>query len=189
MLIRMGESADHGFDEPLGLLSDCHRRIERFLGALVGLASRGGGALEPPDRRLLEASLNYFATAGPRHTADEEESLFPRLRASGDRQAAGALDSVGRLESDHRAAETHHAAIDGLGRRWLETGTLATDEAASLVRHLEALQHIYGAHIAVEDDELFPAAARILSKADIREIGREMAKRRGVPFEPPKELA
>ena len=189
MLIKLGESADHGFDEPLGLLGDCHRRIERFLDALVSVASRGGAALAPEDRRLLETALRYFATAGPRHTADEEESLFPRLRRSGDPRAAGALDAVRRLESDHRAAEQHHAVVDDLGRRWLADGTLGTEDAATLVRRLAALQQLYGAHIAVEDRELSPAAARVLSKADIAAIGREMAERRGVPFEPPKELA
>ena len=32
MPIQIGQGADHSFDEPLGLLSDCHRRIEQFLG-------------------------------------------------------------------------------------------------------------------------------------------------------------
>lgn len=188
MLIRLGESADHGFREPLGLLSDCHRRIERFLAALVSVASRGGARLEPQDRRLLEAALHYFATAAPRHTADEEESLFPRLRASGDPQAAAALEAVQRLEADHRVAEGHHAAVDDLGRRWLSVGTLPDTDAAALVQHLDALQRIYDAHINVEDRELFPTAARLLSRSELEAVGREMAHRRGVSFEPPKEL-
>ncbi len=188
MLIRLGESADHGFREPLGLLSDCHRRIERFLAALVSVASRGGARLEPQDRHLLETALHYFATAGPRHTADEEESLFPRLRASGEAQAAAALAAVQRLEADHRVAEEHHAAVDDLGRRWLSDGTLGGNDFVSLVQHLEALQHLYGAHIDVEDRELFPTAARLLSQSDLEAMGREMADRRGVPFDPPKGL-
>jgi hemerythrin-like domain-containing protein len=188
MLIRLGEGADHGFREPLGLLSDCHRRIERFLAALVSVAARGGASLAPQDRRLLETALHYFATAAPRHTADEEESLFPRLRASGDPQAATALDAVQRLEADHRRAEVHHAAVDDLGRRWLAGGTLPDTDAAALERHLEALQQLYGAHIDVEDRELFPTAARLLSQSELEAMGREMADRRGVPFDPPREL-
>ena len=39
--------------------------------------------------------------------------------------------------------------------------------------------------IKVEDEELFPAAARILAPTDLEAIGREMAARRDVPFEPP----
>ena len=44
MLVRIGQPADHGFDERLGLLSDCHRRIEQFLGLLSTVAGgrRGG---------------------------------------------------------------------------------------------------------------------------------------------------
>lgn len=188
MLIKPGHAADHGFNEPLGLLSDCHRRIERFLAALVLVVGRGGEQLDPADRRPLESALHYFATAAPRHTADEEESLFPRLRACGDPQAASALEAVNRLESDHRAAEEHHASVDRIGRRWLVEGTLADAEAAALVQHLEALQGIYGAHIALEDRELFPTAGRLLSASDLEAMGREMADRRGVPFDPPKEL-
>jgi hypothetical protein len=37
---------------------------------------------------------------------------------------------------------------------------------------------VYAAHIAAEDNEVFPAAAQILSKNDIAEIGREMMARR-----------
>ena len=33
MLVKIGQPVDHGFDAPLGLLSDCHRRIEKFLGS------------------------------------------------------------------------------------------------------------------------------------------------------------
>jgi len=40
------------------------------------------------------------------------------------------------------------------------------------------LTSIYAAHIAIEDNEVFPAAAQILSKDDISEIGLEMMARR-----------
>ena len=35
MPIQLGAAPEHGFDSPLGLLSDCHRRIERFLEQLL----------------------------------------------------------------------------------------------------------------------------------------------------------
>ena len=89
MLVKIGGPVDHGFDRPLGLLSDCHRRIERFLSVLVTIADAHRGAELPgPDRDALAGALHYFRTAAPRHSADEEESLFPRLRASSD-PAAG----------------------------------------------------------------------------------------------------
>ncbi|HEX5474432.1 MAG TPA: hemerythrin domain-containing protein [Vicinamibacterales bacterium] len=184
MLIKLGHTADHGFDEPLGLLSDCHRRIEGFLGAMIAVAGRGP-ELTPADRDLLERAVRYFATSAPRHTADEEDSLFPRLRESGDAGARDALATVQRLESDHRAAETRHAAVDRLATQWLTNGTLPAAQLAELAEQLEALKKLYAVHIHVEDQELFPAAARVLDAEQLHEIGREMADRRGVPFRPP----
>jgi hemerythrin-like domain-containing protein len=187
MLVKIGQSMDHGFGSPLGLLSDCHRRIERFLSVLSTIAAvRRGGTLGSADREALEGALRYFDRAAPRHSADEEESLFPRLRATG--EAAAACDALDRLEADHRTAEGLHAAVDALGRRWLSEGTLSESEAQRMIDHLVELERLYREHIALEDRELFPAAGRLLSAADLEAVGREMAERRGVPFTPPAGL-
>lgn len=181
MFIKIGQRSDHGFDEPLGLLSDCHRRIEHFLHVLSAIADRcDGGTLSPTEAKQLEGAVTYFAVAAPKHTADEEKSLFPRLQASVDPRAAAALDIVARLEHDHEAAEDHHRTIDRLARRWLAGGSLSRDDAGHLSERLRRLRVLYADHIRVEDGELFPAAARILGATDIREIGREMAERRHV---------
>lgn len=181
MPIHINRQPDHDFDEPLGLLSDCHRRIEHFLEVLIAVHAKAGGqALSASDRTALEGSLQYFRTAAPRHTADEEESLFPRLRESGDPVAAQALDAIDRLEHDHEEANAHHAAVDVLVRRWLDAGTLPAVDAAELGDRLSRLQSLYRQHIGVEDQELFPAAARVLDEEQIGQIGREMAARRGV---------
>ncbi|HQZ37971.1 MAG TPA: hemerythrin domain-containing protein [Vicinamibacterales bacterium] len=185
MPIKIGQRADHGFDEPLGLLSDCHRRIEHFLATLVMVTkARGGGALPDPDRRALEAALRYFDTAAPRHSADEEESLFPRLRAAAGSATQPALDALRRLEGDHREAERHHEQVSQLVRQWLSNGTLPEGEVQILTAGLATLERLYRDHIAVEDHEVFPAAGRVLSPADLEAVGREMAARRGVAFAP-----
>jgi hypothetical protein len=57
---------------------------------------------------------------------------------------------------------------------------LADSLMRALKRHLARLNTMYAAHIALEDREVFPAAARILSPSDIHEIGREMAVRRSI---------
>jgi hemerythrin-like domain-containing protein len=46
---------------------------------------------------------------------------------------------------------------------------------------MESLHAIYEQHIGVEDRELFPTAAQLLSSSQMREIGREMAARRVRP--------
>lgn len=183
MPIQIGRPAEHGFDEPLGLLSDCHRRIERFLGAMITIVTRSeGAALPAADRDVLEQCRHYFATAAPRHTADEEDSLFPRLRASHSDRAREALATLETLEADHRDAEERHARVDAAVQRWAREDTLPADAARQLLSDLEALQVLYARHIRVEDREVFPAAADALTRDDLQSVGREMAERRGVPF-------
>ncbi len=181
MPITLGAKPDHGFDEPLGLLSDCHRRIERFLGVLLAVCTtRQGGALTSDEREALGRAIEYFRVAAPRHTQDEEASLFPRLRASGDPRAAAALAELARLEADHEVADGHHRDVDALVRRWLDADALAPEATAELRRLLEALTAIYRAHIAVEDERIFPLAAGVLDSEALRRVGEEMAERRGL---------
>jgi hemerythrin-like domain-containing protein len=181
MFIRIGAPADHNFTQPLGLLSDCHRRIERFLNVLKMTTDQAADrALTVRQRADIEAGLKYFATAARMHIADEEESLFPRLRESTDPAAAHALDMVARLERDHGDAERRHDAVDVLMRRWLADGHLDGAMTGELREHLAVLQRMYREHIAVEDRDLFPAAARLLTPDQIAAIGGEMAARRGL---------
>ncbi len=53
-MVHLGSEPQAGFDEPLRLLSDCHRRIEHFLGILLKVArEQPGGQLNqeyPRDR-------------------------------------------------------------------------------------------------------------------------------------------
>jgi hemerythrin-like domain-containing protein len=181
MAFQIGQRPDHDFDEPLGLLSDCHRRIEHFLRVLIAVdAEAAGSALTMAHRAALEGALRYFAVAAPKHTADEELSLFPRLRETTDPAATEALELVDRLEKDHDEADEHHAAVDKFVRRWLADDRLVASESAELRERLRRLQNLYERHITLEDEQLFPAAARVLNAEQISRIGREMAERRNV---------
>jgi hemerythrin-like domain-containing protein len=176
---KIGQRMDQGLEAPFGLLSECHRRIEGFLSALLTVAdSRRGGTLAEADREILTAGLHYFRTVTPRHWADEEQSLFPRLRSSEDPHAKAAIRMVERLDADHRVAEDHHDAVEALGCRWLREGTLPAGDARALREHLVALERLYRRHIAVEDQDLFPIARRLLTPAELGAISHEMAARR-----------
>lgn len=186
MSLQIGEAASPTFQQPLALLSDCHRRVEKFLGLLLRVAREAdGGPLNPMQREALETSLRYFREAAPKHTADEEDSLFPRLRALGTPEAVAVMEKIAALEADHRTAGPDHDAVELFGRLWLARNRLGADEVASMRTHLESLHMLYGRHIRIEDDEVFPAAARLLAATDLAEVGREMAERRGQPFERP----
>ena len=67
----------HSFSDPTGLLSDCHRRIEMFLGALQSAAPFLAESPNVETRASLAMASHYFREAAPKHNADEEESLSP----------------------------------------------------------------------------------------------------------------
>jgi len=177
MPVQIGDRT-HSFAEPTGLLSDCHRRIEMFLGTLVRVAEFGEGLLDSEARAALEGALKYFREAAPKHTADEEESLFPRLRQMHNPEIEAAIDTLDPLEHEHRRADLLHAEVDRLGRLWLRGGTLSGSEAQTFRQHVAELASIYKEHIRIEDEVVFPVAGRLLSATDKAAIAGEMAARR-----------
>ena len=177
MPVQIG-ARSHAFTEPLGLLSDCHRRIEMFLGSLSAIAKLSGQPLNDEGRRALDNALRYFREAAPKHTADEEVSLFPRLRQLQFDESESVFSRMDELENDHQWAESLHTEVDRLGKNYLSAGILQEKDAAEFLKAVEALADMYQRHIALEDESLFPLAAKILSKEDKLTIAKEMAQRR-----------
>lgn len=168
------------FDDPIGMLRACHRRIERAVEILLRVAGRAAeGPLDAPARTALRQVLDYFATSVPRHTADEEESLFPRLAVGAPREAA---EAARWLSEQHAVLESLHAEAERLGRELVETGALPPGEAGArrLAEVAAQLRQIYTEHIRAEDDALFPLAERTLAREELERVGQEMAARRGL---------
>lgn len=59
------------FSKPMVLLSDCHRRIEMFLGVLHGIAQLENRLLTKDEQGSLENALRYF---------HEAARTIPRMR-------------------------------------------------------------------------------------------------------------
>lgn len=181
MPVVIGAKPQSSFRDPIGLLTDCHRRVERFLSVLVQvIAQARGGPLSDEQRTALDTALRYFREAAPKHTADEEASLFPRLKTAGGPELCAVLDRVAALEQDHAEAGQQHAEVDRLGQAWLADGVLPPDGAARFSSLVAALTDMYRAHIAVEEQEVFPAAAGVLNRIQLEAVGAEMAARRGL---------
>jgi hemerythrin-like domain-containing protein len=178
MPVSIGAKAQAGFDRPLDLLQDCHRRIEYFLSILQRVAASEQEILDDEHRTALEAALRYFREAAPRHTADEEQSLFPRLRRETGNEIKTALARIDALESDHHRADVLHGEVDRLGRQWLRDGTLTAAERAGLRSSIDDLLRLYAEHIRIEDREIFALAGKVLSPSDIASVGQEMKARR-----------
>lgn len=179
MAVNLGDKPLAGFSEPIEMMKDCHRRIEHFLDVLRQVEIQfGEGKLTDDARRALAASIDYFAKFAPHHTADEEQSLFPRMRRSDNPDARAVMADLDCLEHDHRRCEACHALVDCEVRNWLETSRLQNGQRKRLRAALDELAGIYAAHIQLEEQRVFAVASHVLQSEQVREIGEEMRERR-----------
>jgi hemerythrin-like domain-containing protein len=178
MAIQIGAKPDSSFDDPIGMLKDCHRRIENFLGILCVVVDRAQGrSLTDEERDAVRAALQYFQTGGSRHTADEEESLFPRLR----RSDAKSCEEIDRLEYDHREANELHGSVERFYLTWIDSGELGSDETRQLLSETARLKQLYSLHIEVEETIVFARACQVLDSQALAAIGNEFRFRRSLP--------
>jgi hemerythrin-like domain-containing protein len=160
-----------GFDDPLAMLVACHRRIERELATLGRLQRHlPEHGCDDDARAAARAIIKYFDGAAPNHHADEEESLFPRLQAH-----AGPL--IEDLEHDHYALAASWRRL-----RPLLAGISASVRANLSPKQVDDICEMYAAHISREELVLMPLATRLLDAEALRQIGQEMAARRGTRF-------
>src|SRR5215470_7121089 len=167
----LGPAPAPGFDDPLGMLSACHRRIERHLATMARLQrylSEHG--CDDDARTAARNLLRYFDSAAPNHHADEEASVFPRLARLNTAEVA---DLLAGLAHDHET----------IGAQWRKLRPLMVAIAAGQRANLppkfvaDALA-AYESHIEKEERDLLPLAARVFDPATVAAIGREMAARR-----------
>ena len=171
----LGGAHAPGFDDPLGMLRACHRRIEKQLATLERLQRHLPEHGHDDDaRHAARAILRYFDTAAVNHHADEERSIFPRLaRAAVTDAHAQAV--MNELQREHRLLDVQWARL-----RPLLAGIAAGQRANLSPRDVLELREAYARHIAVEEDVLIPIAEATLDDQALLEIGEEMASRRDV---------
>ncbi len=166
-----------GFEVPLEMLSACHGRVERQCQTMLRLAPHV--ATNGPDQAAREAAQNimrYFDTSAKHHHADEEEDLFPALlQAAPEAELARLRELIAALLAQHRELELAWGALRWkLEGVWL--GTLRELDADEVARLVE----LYRVHIAREEAELLPLAARLLDDTQLDGVGRAMRLRRGI---------
>lgn len=164
------------FDHPLEMLLACHGKILRQCDTLKKLTTHlKTYGCDAQARQAALGILRYFDTAGKFHHQDEEENLFPALRASADADQEQLDAMLQRLLKEHVVMLS---AWDELRAVLLQIaeGTNARLDDGLAARFINA----YTVHIAVENSELIPLAARLLTPEQLRQIGMRMAERRGV---------
>ena len=117
----------------------------------------------------------YFQIAGPRHTADEDETITPALVAAG--APPEVLAALERMKHEHGpldqlladAAPTWAALAADPGRR--------AELGPTLARVAARLNELLAAHFPPEEAIVFPAVARLPEEVRAR-INAEMQARR-----------
>ncbi|OGS92624.1 MAG: hypothetical protein A2Z95_07270 [Gallionellales bacterium GWA2_60_18] len=175
------QQAAPGFDHPLELLHACHGKIMYQCGTLRKLAAHlASKGCDEQAQQAAQGILCYFDTAGGFHHQDEEEDLFPALRATGDAQAEALLQ---RLLREHEALAANWNEVRPLLAQIAEGTPSPLAEALT-----ERLIMGYFNHIDLEEKELLPLATRLLDPQRLEQLGRRMAERRGAKF-PPSAVA
>jgi hemerythrin-like domain-containing protein len=164
-----------GFDQPFEMLQACHERVQRMLGLMRRL--RLHVQTQGVDERARQAArdvMRYFDQAAPAHHEDEERHVFPRLLAAGE-----CVEAVQRLQREHREMAEAWPQVRGLLQE-LAQGRDArfTPDEEALMQHYESL---YDWHVAAENELVYPAAQTRVDAQALTAMGREMAKRRGLP--------
>ena len=166
-----------GFEAPLEMLSACHHRALQQCATLQRLVAPLANNGTDEDARIATASvMRFFDTSAKRHHADEETDLFPALIESmAGSDAVCIRELVESLTHDHRALESHWQRLR-LDLTRIAAGDLLTMVPADVAPFIR----LYAQHIAREENELLPMAARLLGDDALKLIGNAMRERRGI---------
>ena len=164
------------FDDPLEMLLACHGKILRQCDTLQKLSGHLKTHGSDAQARLAaHGILRYFDTAGQFHHQDEEENLFPALRATAGAESELLDALLQRLLKEHVEMLAAWDELRAVLLQIAEGMNVRLDERLAK-RFIDA----HTVHIAVENSELLPLAARLLTSEQLRQIGACMAARRGV---------
>ncbi len=164
-----------GFEVPLEMLAACHGRVQHQCETLQRLlAHLKDHRADRPAQEAARAVMRYFDTAARHHHEDEEQDLFPALLESMAGSDATCLrELTAALRNDHRALERHwqRVRVALLQVQEGQASTLACTDVPGFIDR-------YAQHIAREETELLPMAARLISAEELDRIGRSMRARR-----------
>lgn len=171
MYVTLGGAAKR--EDFVGLMLECHERIRAFSALAVEVARR----MDLAAAEVAEACARcerYFTEALPRHVADEEESLLPRLRGH-----SAAVDEA--LAVMHAQHDEHRPLLTAFLEALRDVRLAPGDEAARrrLALLAERLRHDFDAHLGLEERVLFPAISASWTPEQSARAVEELRARRG----------
>ena len=161
--------------DAVDLLLSCHQRIRHFTAMARRLAAPGA----PPDQigAAAQAVHRYYSVALPLHEADENQSVYPRLRSA-------LLQAGATLAAEaNQAMVDQHVAIDKLVATLLPQWAGLShhpERAPETAATAERLDAAWQEHLELEERVVFPALRTYLQPTDRTAIRHEMAERRQI---------
>jgi len=162
------------WDEPLEMLEACHERMHAQLATLERLAPHlETKGCDAEAKSAAQAVLRYFDTSGAMHHQDEDQDLFPLLRARAAEQArADVAAAIDELVREH---ETMDAQWKRLRERLLD---IVAGEPRLDAEEVARFAWLYRRHMDRESTKVLPFARHTLDPATCAELGKRMAARR-----------
>ena len=146
-------------DQPLMNFSNCHVGIVAQLDRLGQLPA----LLAPAElaRKTAESALAFFPKAVYAHHAEEEQELFPAVRASAHvgEERVHVESLIDRLTFQHRELERLWEQVEPELRHVAKGQSTRLDVAL-----LTSLVDLYQEHARFEEDEFLPLAQTILGR-------------------------
>ena len=174
--IKSVSTRSSGSQDVTELLLACHQKIRHFSQVSVRLA-HAHGISEAEVRQAADGLLRYFTVALPLHEADENLSIYPRIR-----NAAPPPELAGPAAD---AMVDQHLAIDEVVERLIPLWTMvkaAPDKLPELSGEMcglaKRLQELFDAHLRLEEETIFPALQKYLPQPELDVIVQEMQARR-----------
>jgi hemerythrin-like domain-containing protein len=173
--IRASTTTSPEIEDAVSLLLGCHERIRHFTAVALRLAE---SQQAPASDRIQAARsvLRYYTVALPLHEADENESVYPRLKK---------VLLPGELADANQQMIEQHKNIDAtvveLIPMWqeVEQNPEAQEALSDRLRdRTKRLSELWSAHLKLEEEQVIPALRRHLTPEDLRAIQQEMHDRR-----------
>jgi hemerythrin-like domain-containing protein len=179
---QVAENPDRLLADPIAWFLAEHHRHRQFCD-LMQRASMATG-FEPD---LIVWLLEFVVQDLSMHVLDEEQDLFPMLRARAEPEDH--IDALlGRLTGEHAKDLSRAEAV----RRHLETCLrLQVPISRNNVRRraLQAFATQERSHLALENAAVLPIARLRLSERDLANLSRRLAARRGLKRRPARRSA
>jgi hemerythrin-like domain-containing protein len=156
----------------LDVIHDEHQALSAMLRSLSMLLTQARREGVLPDFEVLRAMLFYVDEFPERlHHTKESGLLFPRLRE----RAPELGPVIDRLDREHARGEQ---AIRDLEHALLAFEVMGERRRAAFEQAVERYVAFYLEHMAVEEDELLPAARRLFSEDDWTDLDVAFASNR-----------